>query len=164
MSPYTPEEVIARDYLVHEQPELIINIIDATNLERNLYLTTQLLDLDIPMIIGLNMMDVIKKKEKNQPRKAFLWSWCTSFTNQRIEKARNRKINRKDSGVCKKRPSIPVPCTYDPRLEAALHEIEDVLGEKSSKKRWYAMKYFERDQKVNEDDEITISQQKKSNN
>ncbi|MEB2456925.1 FeoB small GTPase domain-containing protein, partial [Listeria monocytogenes] len=54
LSPYTPEEVIARDYLVHEQPELIINIIDATNLERNLYLTTQLLDLDIPMIIGLN--------------------------------------------------------------------------------------------------------------
>ncbi|MDO2410234.1 FeoB small GTPase domain-containing protein [Enterococcus faecium] len=164
LSPYTPEEVIARDYLVHEQPELIINIIDATNLERNLYLTTQLLDLDIPMIIGLNMMDVIKKKEKNQPRKAFLWSWCTSFTNQHIEKARNRKINRKDAGVCKKRPSIPVPCTYDSRLEAALHEIEDVLGEKSSKKRWYAMKYFERDQKVNEDDEITISQQKKSNN
>lgn len=65
LSPYTPEEVIARDYLVQEQPELIINIIDATNLERNLYLTTQLLDLDIPMIIGLNMMDVIKKKEKS---------------------------------------------------------------------------------------------------
>ncbi len=64
LSPYTPEEVIARDYLVHEQPELIINIIDATNLERNLYLTTQLLDLDIPMIIGLNMMDVIKKEGK----------------------------------------------------------------------------------------------------
>ncbi len=160
MSPYTPEEVIARDYLVQEQPELIINIIDATNLERNLYLTTQLLDLDIPMIIGLNMMDVIKKKEKNQSRKAFLWSWCTSFTNQRIEKARNRKTNRKDSGVCKKRPSIPVPCTYDPRLEAALHEIEDVLGEQSGKKRWYAMKYFERDQKVREDYEIAVSQQK----
>ncbi len=103
LSPYTPEEVIARDYLVQEQPELIINIIDATNLERNLYLTTQLLDLDIPMIIGLNMMDVIKKEgKKNQSRKAFLWSWCTSFTNQRIEKARNRKTNRKDSGVCKK--------------------------------------------------------------
>lgn len=64
LSPYTPEEVIARDYLVHEQPELIINIIDATNLERNLYLTTQLLDLDIPMIIGLNVMDVIKKEGK----------------------------------------------------------------------------------------------------
>ncbi|MCC9086814.1 50S ribosome-binding GTPase [Enterococcus faecium] len=64
LSPYTPEEVIARDYLVQEQPELIINIIDATNLERNLYLTTQLLDLDIPMIIGLNMMDVIKKEGK----------------------------------------------------------------------------------------------------
>lgn len=78
LSPYTPEEVIARDYLVQEQPELIINIIDATNLERNLYLTTQLLDLDIPMIIGLNMMDVIKRR-KNQSRKAFLWSWCTSL-------------------------------------------------------------------------------------
>ena len=95
MSPYTPEEVIARDYLVHEQPELIINIIDATNLERNLYLTTQLLDLGIPMIIGLNMMDIIKKKEKNQPRKAFLWSWCTSFTNQRIEKQGIEKLIEK---------------------------------------------------------------------
>lgn len=105
-----------------------------------------------------------KRRKKNQSRKAFLWSWCTSFTNQRIEKARNRKTNRKDSGVCKKRPSIPVPCTYDPRLEAALHEIEDVLGEQSGKKRWYAMKYFERDQKVREDYEIAVSQQKRSSN
>ncbi|EOH88773.1 hypothetical protein EVI01_19920 [Enterococcus villorum] len=61
LSPYTPEEVIARNYLIHERPDLIINIVDATNLERNLYLTTQLLDLDIPVIVGLNMMDVIKK-------------------------------------------------------------------------------------------------------
>ena len=55
-------------------------------------------------------------------------------------------------------------CTYDPRLEAALHEIEDVLGEQSGKKRWYAMKYFERDQKVREDYEIAVSQQKRSSN
>lgn len=70
------------------------------------------------------------------------------------------KLIEKIQESAKKRPSIPVPCTYDPRLEAALHEIEDVLGEQSGKKRWYAMKYFERDQKVREDYEIAVSQQK----
>lgn len=163
MSPYTPEEVIARDYLVQEQPELIINIIDATNLERNLYLTTQLLDLDIPMIIGLNMMDVIKKKEKINLEK-LSYGLGVPVLPISVLKSKESKTNRKDSGVCKKRPSIPVPCTYDPRLEAALHEIEDVLGEQSGKKRWYAMKYFERDQKVREDYEIAVSQQKRSSN
>lgn len=69
------------------------------------------------------------------------------FTNQRIEKQGIEKLIERFRSL-QKRPSIPVPCTYDPRLEAALHEIEDVLGEQSGKKRWYAMKYFERDQKV----------------
>lgn len=100
MSPYTPEEVIARDYLVQEQPELIINIIDATNLERNLYLTTQLLDLDIPMIIGLNMMDVIKKKEKINLEK-LSYGLGVPVLPISVLKSKESKTNRKDSGVCK---------------------------------------------------------------
>lgn len=63
MSPYTPEEVISRDYILKEKPNCIINIVDATNLERNLYLTTQLMEIDIPIVIALNMMDEIEKKE-----------------------------------------------------------------------------------------------------
>jgi len=61
LSPYTPEEVIARNYILHEKPDCVINIIDATNLERNLYLTTQILEMDVPVVIALNMMDAVKK-------------------------------------------------------------------------------------------------------
>ena len=61
-SPYTPEEVISRNYIMDEKPDCVINIVDATNLERNLYLTTQLLEMDIPVVVALNMMDVIKKE------------------------------------------------------------------------------------------------------
>ena len=62
LSPYTPEEVISRNYIMDEKPDCVINIVDATNLERNLYLTTQLLEMDIPVVVALNMMDVIKKE------------------------------------------------------------------------------------------------------
>ena len=61
LSPYTPEEVIARNYLSDEKPDCVINIVDATNLERNLYLTTQILEMDVPMVIALNMMDAVEK-------------------------------------------------------------------------------------------------------
>jgi len=64
LSPYTPEEKVARDYLLNDQPDALINIIDATNLERNLYLTTQLMETGIPIVIGLNMMDVLEKSGK----------------------------------------------------------------------------------------------------
>ena len=62
MSPYSLEEVVSRDYLVHERPDVIINIVDASNLERNLYLTTQLFELDIPVVVALNMMDIVEDK------------------------------------------------------------------------------------------------------
>ena len=65
LSPYTPEEVVSRNYVLDEKPDCIINVVDATNLERNLYLTTQLLEIDVPMVIALNMMDEVKKKGQN---------------------------------------------------------------------------------------------------
>ena len=64
LSPYTPEEVVARNYLIGERPDAILNIIDATNIERNLYLTTQLIEIGLPVVIALNMMDVIEKKRR----------------------------------------------------------------------------------------------------
>lgn len=63
LSPYTPEEIVARDYLLSQSPDVILNIVDGTNLERNLYLTTQLAEMGIPMVIAVNMMDVVKKGE-----------------------------------------------------------------------------------------------------
>lgn len=63
LSPYTPEEVISRNYILDEKPACIINVIDATNLERNLYLTTQILEIDVPVVIALNMMDILKRLE-----------------------------------------------------------------------------------------------------
>ena len=61
LSPYTPEEVIARNYILDEKPDLVINIVDATNLERNLYLTTQLMEIEVPVVVALNMMDAVEK-------------------------------------------------------------------------------------------------------
>ena len=64
LSPYTPEEVIARNYIINEKPDCVINIVDATNLERNLYLTTQIMEIDVPMVVALNMMDAVEKVAK----------------------------------------------------------------------------------------------------
>jgi ferrous iron transport protein B len=65
LSPYTSEEVISRNYILEDKPDCIINIVDVTNLERNLYLTTQIMEINVPIIIALNMMDILRKKEKN---------------------------------------------------------------------------------------------------
>ena len=65
LSPYTPEEVISRNYILDEKPDCVINIVDATNLERNLYLTTQLLEIDVPMVLALNMMDLLSKNKES---------------------------------------------------------------------------------------------------
>lgn len=74
LSPYTPEEVVTRDYLIHDHPDLILNIVDVTNLERNLYLTLQLLETGIPLILSLNMMDLLKKMES----RSIMKSWPTN--------------------------------------------------------------------------------------
>ena len=67
LSPYTPEEVIARNYILDERPDCVINIVDATNMERNLYLSTQIMEIDVPMVIALNMMDAVEKAEERLP-------------------------------------------------------------------------------------------------
>lgn len=75
MSPYTLEEVVSRDYLLKEKPEAIINLVDATNIERNLYLTTQLLELGIPVVIALNMADLLEKNKISIDTKALEKNW-----------------------------------------------------------------------------------------
>lgn len=87
LSPYSQEEVVAREYLVNERPDAIINIVDATNLERNLYLTTQLLEVGIPVVIALNMMDLVKKKRRCD-------TYRCSLKNIKVSGCRNLCIER----------------------------------------------------------------------
>lgn len=164
LSPYTPEEVIARNYLIEERPDLIINIADAMNLERNLYLTSQLLDLGIPIVIGLNMMDVIKKNgRKINVEKLSYGLGVPVVPISVLKKEGIEKLREKILCASKNKDKIlvsPLPGSYDDRLEAAIHEIEDILGDDRMFRRWYAIKYFERDHQLLEKQEITNKQKK----
>lgn len=150
MSPYSPEELVARDYLLSHEADAILNIVDSTNLERNLYLTTQLLEAGLPVTIALNMSDVLKSQGKTIDEEKLSYHMgvsvvSTSATkNTGIEKA--IKLAKKSAQV----DSTFAYPTYDKRFEVALAEIIDVLGTAvlASDARFYAIKLFEGDQQV----------------
>ncbi|MEQ7199343.1 ferrous iron transport protein B [Enterococcus avium] len=151
LSPYSPEEVVARDYLLSGTPDAIINIIDGTNLERNLYLTTQLIETGIPVVVAVNMMDIIKKsgKQINLEKLAYALGvpvvGISALRNWGLDKAVSEALHLVKKGV----EEVNFP-HYDKRLEAALSEIEDVLGSTVVAKysRWYSLKLFERDERA----------------
>ena len=150
LSPYTLEEVVARNYLIDERPDAILNIIDGTNLERNLYLTTQLTELGIPVVIAINMMDVVKKNGdkinvdelsrqlgcKIVEISALKGDGVMDAAEAAIEAAKNTK-------------TLPMH-TFEGSVEHALAHIEEaaVHGLPEEQQRWYAIKIFERDDKV----------------
>ena len=150
LSPYTLEEIVARDYLINEYPDAILNIVDGTNLERNLYLTTQLMELGIPVVIAINMMDIVRKNgEKINTEKLSAAIGCeiveiSALKGTGIEEAADAAISAAKRG--KKMPSH----IFSGRIEHALAHIEEraihSLDEKMQ--RWYAIKIFERDEKV----------------
>lgn len=151
LSPYTPEEVVARDYLIEERPDALLNIIDASNLERHLYLTTQLLELGIPMIVALNMMDVLEKQRSIIHTDKLVYALGVPVIKMSViknkgvsESLHNLEQLLKNGNQA---PSYPL---YDNRLEVALEEIASILPDTitSSQKRWYSIKFFERDQQV----------------
>lgn len=150
LSPYTLEEVVSRDYLVKSRPDVIVNIVDGTNLERNLYLTTQLLELGIPTVIAINMMDVVKKNGDK-------------INTAELEKQLNCKIVKisalKGEGLSAlaeaaiaeaRRKHVPPKHIFSGVVEHAIAHIEEAcLHDRSAEQqRWYAVKIFERDQKV----------------
>jgi len=163
LSPYSPEEVVARDYLLSGMPDAIVNIIDGTNLERNLYLTTQLIETGIPVVVAVNMMDVIKKsgKQINLEKLAYALGvpvvGVSALKNWGLDKAINEALHLIKKGT----EEITFP-HYDNRLEAALNEIEEVLGSTAPVKysRWYSVKLFERDERAKEDLDLSSIQQK----
>ena len=151
LSPYTLEEVVARNYLLKEKPDAILNIVDATNLERNLYLTTQCLELGIPVVIALNMMDLIEKNGDRIDVKALSDKLgckiveISALKGTGIDKAANEVIAAAKSGLA------PVPPKFSEDVESVLSSLSSVLsGVPADKKRWYEIKVFERDEKIGE--------------
>lgn len=153
LSPYTMEEVVARNYLLHERPEVILNIVDATNLERNLYLTTQLVEVGIPVVIALNMMDVVRhrgdiiKTYELSKKLGCKIVEISALKQTGLMEAAEIAVEVAATGsfVPKHIFSGEVEHTLAHIEEACVHEMED------EKQRWYAIKIFERDQKVIEE-------------
>ena len=150
LSPYTLEEVVAREYLVSERPDGIINIVDATNIERNLYLTTQLMEMGIPVVVALNMMDLVRKS--GDQIDAGKLSKALGCPVVEVSALKGEGVDRlistaKDAAA---RKSAPVQLTYSALVEQALDAIQTALGSVFSKgmERWYAIKVFERDEQV----------------
>ena len=150
LSPYTLEEVVARNYLVQERPEAILNIIDGTNLERNLYLTTQLMELGIPVVAAVNMMDVIRRNgDKLDTKKLAQTLGCevveiSAIKADGVMEAAERAIN-----TAGKKASAP-PHRFTGSVEHAIAHIEESISGLVDERylRWYAIKIFERDEKV----------------
>ena len=150
LSPYTLEEVVARNYLITERPDAILNIIDGTNLERNLYLTTQLTELGIPVVVAINMMDVVKKNgDKINAEELSRELGCkvveiSALKGTGIMEAAEAAIDAAQNGK-----TVPMH-TFSGTVEHALAHIEEaaVHNLPEEQQRWYAIKIFERDDKV----------------
>lgn len=150
LSPYTLEEVVARNYLITERPDAILNIIDGTNLERNLYLTTQLTELGIPVVVAINMMDVVRKNgDKINTSELSRELGCkvveiSALKGMGIMEAAEAAIDAAQNGK-----TVPMH-TFSGTVEHALAHIEEaaVHSMPEEQQRWYAIKIFERDDKV----------------
>ena len=153
LSPYSPEEVVARNYLLHDRPDAILNIIDGTNLERNLYLTTQLTELGIPVVIAVNMMDVVRKNgDQINVRELSRLLGCrvveiSALKGEGILPAAEAAMEAaKGKATAPAHPfSAPVERAIDHISKTALN------GMPEAQRRWYAVKLFERDEKVQEE-------------
>ena len=150
LSPYTLEEVVARNYLLNEKPNAIINIIDGTNLERNLYLTTQILELGIPVVIAVNMADVIAKSgdilDFDNLSKTL---GCPVVEISALKSTGIDNLVAKAVAAAQSGATLKSLHDFDPKIEDALKKIGDSLTQVSeATRRWYAIKIFERDEKI----------------
>ena len=150
LSPYTLEEVVARNYLINERPDAILNIVDGTNLERNLYLTTQLIELGIPVVMAINMMDVVRKNGDELNTKELAEKMgCDMIEISALKNESTLEAAELAIKVAKAGKRIPMH-TFSGPVEHALAHIEEVAVHNlpEEQQRWYAIKVFERDDKV----------------
>ncbi|HIS06097.1 MAG TPA: ferrous iron transport protein B [Candidatus Choladocola avistercoris] len=151
LSPYTLEEVVARNYLIADRPDAILNIVDGTNLERNLYLTTQLIELGIPVVMAVNMMDIVRKEgDQIYTDKLGKEMGCkvveiSALKGTGVKEAAEAAVQAASSNAYQ-----PVVHTFDKKVEEALTDIENMLGSEvpEEQKRFFAIKLFERDDKI----------------
>jgi len=151
LSPYTLEEVVARNYLIQERPDAILNIVDGTNLERNLYLTTQLLELGIPTVVAINMMDVVAKcGDTIKTHRLAEELGCpvveiSALKGIGITEASQKAVELAKAGI----PMVPRH-SFSGSVEHAIAHIEEAFDDKVEEiqQRWFAIKVFEGDEKV----------------
>ena len=150
LSPYTLEEVVARNYLITERPDAILNIVDGTNIERNLYLSTQLLELGIPVLMAVNMMDVVEKNgDKINIRKLSEKLGCEVVEISALKGTGVQKAAERAVALAQKKQSAPVVHTFAPEVEAVIDEVEGMLkGVPEDQKRFFAIKLLEKDDKI----------------
>ena len=151
LSPYTLEEVVARGYLVNEKPDVILNIIDGTNIERNLYLTTQLIELGIPVVMAVNMIDLVRKNgDKIDLTKLSKELGCQAVEISALKGEGCQKAAEAAIAAAKAAKSVELPHVFTGSVEHAIAHIEESIQGKVDDRflRWYAVKLFERDDKV----------------
>lgn len=150
LSPYTLEEVIARNYLINEKPDVILNIVDGSNIERNLYLTTQLLEIGIPVVVAVNMMDIVKKNgDKIDLAKLEKELSCPVVPISALKGTGVDTLAKTAVSLAGQKPPVPQH-KFSDDVEQALSEIEKLLPAEIApeQRRFYAIKFFERDEKV----------------
>lgn len=153
LSPYSLEEVVSRNYLVNEKPDAILNIIDGTNIERNLYLTTQLLELGIPVVVAVNMIDLVERNgDKIDLNRLSQELGCPVMAVSALKGKGTKEAAAKAIEVAKKHQVAPIPEIYDKTVMSALSKIESELQMQidDSMVRWYSVKVFERDERIDE--------------
>ena len=151
LSPYTLEEVVARNYLVTEKPDVILNIIDGTNIERNLYLTTQLIELGIPVVMAVNMIDLVRKNgDKIDIKKLGAALGCEVHTISALKGEGCIEAAEAAVKLAGKPRTAELPHVFTGSVEHAIAHIEESIADKVDPGllRWYAIKLFERDEKV----------------
>ena len=151
LSPYTLEEVVSRDYLVHEKPQAIINLVDATNIERNLYLTTQILEIGIPVVIALNMADLLAKSgDKIDVKKLSEIFGCEVVETSALKGTGLKEVVEKAIEAAKKNEWKNPVGIFSGSVENAIEKVEEAVGDAvdADQKRWFAIKLLEKDSKV----------------
>lgn len=163
LSPYSPEEIVARNYLLTNEANILLNVIDGTNLERNLYLTTQLLETDTPLVVAVNMMDMVEKSGKKINLEKLAYSLGSpvcgvSATKKSGLKELTNLVSLNPDSLKQSRDTSP----YDKRLEVAIDEIMQVVEKSLPEygKRWYAIKLFERDEHVQDLLKLSLEEKK----
>ena len=159
LSPYTLEEVVSRSYLVTEKPDAILNIVDGTNIERNLYLTTQLIELGLPVVVAVNMIDLVRKNgDKIDLRKLGAGLGCEVVEMSALKGEGGLEAAQRAKALAQANKTVELPHVFTGSVEEAIAHIEESIAGKVDQRliRWYAIKVFERDEKILE--ELNLSQ------